>query len=530
MCLYIKNAVGNTVYSRYLIGSVDDIFLGGSGASLEWNGLGNQGTYSGQPLPPGNYTITLYISKSGHTAYETNPLTIYGVTNVEWKAWPGNSQTDIDNLKIFPDKYSYNDTSTMRNRVKVKATITPAIPDIEVYFRCFDVDDPAPTGVIDSVNPNGENTGPDNFGGTSYGFVNNDNIESTSGSGEAYVYFYVTKQPGDNFRIAASLDSSLLNSLTQSMVDGGTIPAGVKLSPILFVWRHLWVKQDSMNAVATTGSEKNLVSGTGATYSAFNTPSSGQTTVYLGIDLPDEFEDNDQFIGGKYIAGGGSYRVISSEDRWVPNDNDIVVVDGNATGAGSNFNLYDEDWDFSTSPPTPQIILPQTAFISPTISYLASAYIEPVDANTLHNCSSIVPFDRNLAGGDIDSGNGTWNNSKLLTSSSDFWCAFVCFAYQPEHGKDNDPDTEDAIMGKTSTLLSNQCVLYLEAIRDAGFSGSLGDILFHELGHTGGLVWSRVESLPPGHCGDSDCIMSEDSIGSYLCVKCIKDLRSKTDW
>ncbi len=83
MCLYIKNAAGNTVYSRYLIGSAvndPDIPLGGSGASLEWNGLGNQGLYNDQPLPPGNYTVTLYISKSGYTAYETNPLTIYEVS------------------------------------------------------------------------------------------------------------------------------------------------------------------------------------------------------------------------------------------------------------------------------------------------------------------------------------------------------------------------------------------------------------------------------------------------------------------
>ena len=80
MCLYIKDAGGNYAYMRYLFGSVvndPNIPLGGSEAALEWNGLGNQGTYNGQPLPPGNYTITLYISKSGYTAYETNPLTIF---------------------------------------------------------------------------------------------------------------------------------------------------------------------------------------------------------------------------------------------------------------------------------------------------------------------------------------------------------------------------------------------------------------------------------------------------------------------
>ena len=132
MCLYIKDASDNYVYMRYLIGSVvndPNIPLNGESATLEWNGLGNQGSYSGQPLPPGNYTITLYISKSGYTAYETNPLTIFGVRIV----------TPCGDPKNPSDANEYNERAFNSNSPGVLTVLCTAIPTPEIPMGIWDL-------------------------------------------------------------------------------------------------------------------------------------------------------------------------------------------------------------------------------------------------------------------------------------------------------------------------------------------------------------------------------------------------------
>ena len=85
-----------------------------------------------------------------------------------------------------------------------------------------------------------------------------------SGQAEATIYA-VSPHPGDNIRVTATTGRYTTGKTTWQQVDTGTgLLAEVKRSPILTTWRKLWIEQDSMAAVATTGSEKNHVEGTAA--------------------------------------------------------------------------------------------------------------------------------------------------------------------------------------------------------------------------------------------------------------------------
>jgi hypothetical protein len=652
-----------------------------------WNG--KDGTEpSGNYLNPGEYTLEIEATKNGIKHSKKKNITIYKVTNVQWEKFGDNWDlgNDSEGKTIFPDKKDYNDPNTQRNRIKVIATITPQIANLPVYFKWMDVDDPCGSP-IDTKPDEYPSHGPDNFGGTDA--VLTPTNKNTDGSGKAIVDFYVTKQPGDNFRIAASASQNQLNTVDYFSIernDPNTWPTGVYFSPRLTVWRHLWIERDSMKSVNSAGyvisenfssgkpgapiwnyysnsqgrievtgggrlrmddsvadetyslneaimsfnmtglnnlalfvnhwnlyddthnmpseftghnnsdgiaisingtnwkkissltgsstitvntnmeslfgedpnlsnvqikfqqydnstapyadgrefdniylvletSEQNFVYGTNATYSAYNTPLSGQTTVYLHRDLPDEFEDEDQFEDGTFFAGGNSYTIISSEDRGGLNwDNDIVVVNGNATGAGGIYVLYDDD---------DQNILNNPYYCSMGSYVIAfeAACIEPVELPNSY--SDVVEFNRNLTDDEFDDGDGDWDSGQDIITSADFWACTVVTGYQPGHDEDNDNEDFGGTGGGVDPDCSpntNMAVIFIEQIRDAfdGFPPSCISLLVaHEIGHTGG-----------GDHGDGDnyTIMGDDygqfsfSNTKKFAAKTIKTFRSNVIW
>ena len=234
----------------------------------------------------------------------------YRIKSVTWEALPNGEggSLGIDQTsrlhsplahwqRIFPDRQSPNDShQATRRQVLVKVQIDPPLRDKQVWLRSFDVDDPSsphdqydPNSIIDpkdSVNldlPNDGDEG-DNYGTPKPGrfvgavdtpvvFINERTINVVTGEGGiAKVIFEVTMQPGDNFRVIATTDQNqLVNLAPRKRVKDGSIwfvrkdaqgkvkrwvgkvsdditrLKETKASPVLTVWRRLWVEVDSMS-------------------------------------------------------------------------------------------------------------------------------------------------------------------------------------------------------------------------------------------------------------------------------------------
>lgn len=148
------------------------------------------------------------------------------------------------------------------NLVRVRAQISPALSGRNVYFKCYDVDDPSSSNpVIDD-----ENDTKDNYGTPKTGKLRPANeldpqhiVDHTASvGGWAELDFIVTGRPGDNYRIAACLppDKDFFGHIEakQDVSDGkivmkhgtrGDVAASYR-TEMLTVWRNLWVEFDRM--------------------------------------------------------------------------------------------------------------------------------------------------------------------------------------------------------------------------------------------------------------------------------------------
>lgn len=131
-----------------------------------------------------------------------------------------NSQIDYPSVgspsqRIFLDKHSPDDT-TSRKVVRVKAVV--GRPNVTVHFRNFDVDDLSADGTIDENGVAGNDNRDGRQIGLPYPPTAAGTLSSasavTNANGEAIVYFSLTKQPGDNFVVAASTDATYANGIS----------------------------------------------------------------------------------------------------------------------------------------------------------------------------------------------------------------------------------------------------------------------------------------------------------------------------
>lgn len=179
-----------------------------------------------------------------------------------------------NSLRIFPDK-KYPDDTTNHKTVRVKAVIGQ--PNVTVYFRNFDVDDPTDDPDIDENGSIGNDNREGRVIGQPYppsaaGILATDSLLCqptlngvrcpTNANGEAVAYLTVTKQPGDNFVVAASTDDSYLTEVEingTSLKDStnNSLPTmKAKRTELLTVWRKVHLEVDSMGQVGN-----NLVNG-----------------------------------------------------------------------------------------------------------------------------------------------------------------------------------------------------------------------------------------------------------------------------
>ena len=423
-------------------------------------------------------------------------------------------------LRIFPDRASETDT-TRHDMVDVVVTVSPAPPaGTLVYLKAFDVDDPSadPTFVLDPDDRDPTTgvlspVGYDNFGdkdskgiaiGKRGAFASSGNetaVATVDANGKARASFIVTMQPGDNFRVAASLVPAALNPLTDERLIWPTkivsvpfgqqqlssISFGGQLTSTLTVWRRLWIERDKMAPVPTPNPMVINANITAVTVSPAS-PGGADLIVQLDKDLDRE---EDGFEGGTITIprfGNKVLTIYNSSNSWGA---DTVTVPANsftaaelaAINAGRVPAIVADDDDVSGLPALPDGgPLLQSAY--------GAAYILPQIVDMLHpewdSPNDTVPFFEYMYDDSkLFSHLGAMEGARNLHSNTGFWTTLVVGVYQNKPETDADPDgrsskrfgivQDDSKTGPGldygvtpyQNKIANLSVIYMETIRDA---------------------------------------------------------------
>ena len=331
--------------------------------------------------------------------------------------------------------------------------------------------------------------------------------------GRASTLFEVTMQPGDNFRVAALLDTEgAAEHLNLLQVQNEPLPYYVaadnkpvsdfvgSVSSLLTVWRKLHLEFDSMTAPPASGPEALHESVTVFSVSP-NYPVAGHSG--MGLTVNKVVDGLNLYEGGKLeIPGVASYRILKSTARAHINGQKSSIGIEIDTVAPTNLvglaaKLFDDDDRFLANDPPlyPSLLnLPNPVPISTTHlaqivpllrSAYSPAYIDVVDANaagwngtpTIAFRRNQTPLELNFLGQQVsyfDQGNLNLKG----TDRADFWAFSVVYGYQPGHSEDGDGFDEAALEGGTPKRrlidgTPNQSlgysVLFMESIRDVIF-------------------------------------------------------------
>lgn len=263
-------------------------YSNGAGNSFELAGSGVNGAFLNSNASTGLINKSKDSTVLGRYLFEFSR-----VTKVEYEQIDGTDLGIDENPntgrggRIFPDKKDAGDTVD-RRRIRVKAKYGENKAGARIYFRSFDLDDPsansAPIDVETTANAGDDNNG--NVDGTtntragqlSIPTPNPNNCQPfaagvsclTDATGTATVDFITTRQPGDNFTVAASANETYLTGLTlaadgMSLKDTSNVTTPEtkpNLNPcesssvracraeMLTVWRRLHLEVDSMGTVS----------------------------------------------------------------------------------------------------------------------------------------------------------------------------------------------------------------------------------------------------------------------------------------
>lgn len=401
---------------------------------------------------------------------------------------PGNGTPNSgEGQRIYPDKKSPTD-GVDHSILRVKAQVSPDIPNKKVYFASFDLDDPSTdsepvdsTGIngndnncyeVDRINhitncvavgnsksgqllnPNGDNCSAAMING------NVSKIECPVSGGNSSTNYKVTVQPGDNFAIAASLTSSTVFDNYQNfggdLFDGNSLEVhisgqansdnspGIRTN-MLTIWRKLHIEKDSMANVTTNHETGNIMVG--------GRVAPNQTiTIQVDTNLAPSRFDN-----GRLVTGNKSFPVVANNANLINIRNTYSSALTIKTGA---FDLYDDD-DYNDNniqvngdereainefAETFVHLLPVDGNYpdgSPRNIY-ASAYIVPEydwAANRLYNQSNVT-FRLNVEFSSTSTTQLSVVINEHRDSSSDesdnFWVSYLVFGYQGPFREDFD--------------------------------------------------------------------------------------------
>ncbi len=299
--------------------------------------------------------------------------------------------------RIYPDQLNAAETiptiTIDRSLVKITATVSPAIPNLNVYFASFDLDDPssdvAPIDTLGSLgNDNNGGVSGSNSGdfrnptggsctnavtGVTPDFISK--INCTTSSTTASTNLKVTMQPGDNFAVVASLTEVYRDGIVLNSTDGSklmdaannelpiTRTAGNNVQGIrtnmLTVWRNLHIEVDTMAAPTglcnTAGTNCNKIEGN--LTETKKVPNAAATLKLSVTNLElNRFENGRLII--KRAGSATAFKTLRVRAvSYVSNTDDTVVDNANTadsvtvinnTGVFSisptdSFVLYDDD-------------------------------------------------------------------------------------------------------------------------------------------------------------------------------------------
>lgn len=461
------------------------------------------------PLPLFYYpTNTSNIIQNQRTA-KISKVEFENLKNIPIDINPGNGKfiNDIPiskiGYRIFPDKISPVDKEN-RAKIKVSATITPQISGVRIYFRSFDMDDPSSTEApLDDERCIQDNRG--EVEGNKEGKLNSD-FATTNNQGKASVEFTVTKQPGDNFSVVASIapipkvlnldkncnkssktnvlvTSNLIidsvkpdkNELILEKINGErkTIPKSfdktlpyksasepetIMRTETLTVWRHLHLEIDDMGRIENpplTGIVKNVI----------NIKKTEDN--YLCEDLGLSNLEPNQYSEGRIIFNKqASFQIIrhgecSLDQKFIELRSDTKQFQ--SISVGTQYEIFDDD-DFNGDDKYP--IGDENENLEPDMEifkhiqdedgvYLdktpknvfAAAYIKPDYewAKKNHFNQNEVPFILNIDYKNVNFFQDILNKNRDSDGleSNDFWIAYLLISYQGSRPNDCDGQFED---------------------------------------------------------------------------------------
>ncbi|MEQ1605345.1 MAG: hypothetical protein ABL999_10810 [Pyrinomonadaceae bacterium] len=425
-----------------------------------------------------------------------------------------NPNTD-EGLRIFPDKNSQNDTVN-RQTIRVKASSSNELPGRPIYFRAFDLDDPATNPAIDPDGDGNDNRGTVS-GGTSAGKLSGTSA-TPNPQGIATVDFTVTMHPGDNFAIAASTDPALLEGATIDGINlktaGGSLiesecdgTSQICRSNMLTIWRRLNIEVDSMGAadgnhvVGTTGIWRNFVIGPNETESFTVVPSSAP-------DLePGRFQNGRFVVVGNgntlFVKSNSAGNLLEVENRTsqpitmeggvqfvLYDDDDFNDDDGVSPGDGTLDGDVQEDITFRGNNQFEQTFSKLKSSDDVDENPYAAAYIRP---NYTWAESQPGMNDSNVQFQVAVTVTGDYSNERTIIDSvrdstafeaDDFWVAYVLLAYQTARVQTTvtDGDPNGQVIGGVAPPPENSGAPWIDVlyIPSSLPSGSIGCLVYIE--------------------------------------------------
>lgn len=449
---------------------------------------------------------------------------------VKWRAIEGSANVSdhldpwsqqVNGMRIFPCHKNPADTE-MRNKLEVIVKAPVSLKGQPVFVKAYDVDDTtseefdrAGDGTTNPIIDIHGKAGNDNFpdyletsqagmfwtgsawgGSTAQGVVDE--------NGEAKFIFRVGMQPGNNYRVVASVidqkmfegvqvtDPSASGFLGTDFLQSGGAPA----TPLLTVWRRLWVENDSMEAIPVDsfGYKRNDLSWHLSPplirHVSFQ-PAAGTTSFGIHAVI-----DQSSFLtlqNGRMIVQSVNHSVIGTVAGSV-----TVAGDHSTVPLGSGFRLYDDDDAGLAVEP-----LPRTDLVNQQMqNYFKTAFLEVKDFGD-YNIQKYVSF---LPNEDVFSIFTTLNDKKEqnISDKNSLWVCHLIAAYQGPMDSDIDPSgsNESIRLGETADHggISHSAV-YVENCRETYhgvITGTTGDqarirlnkwivaTASHEMGHQPG--------------------------------------------
>lgn len=425
--------------------------------------------------------------------------------------------------RIFPDRNVPG--GPLNEKLKVRATVSPVREGRRVYFKPFDVDDPSSAALpIDDEVPPEDNRGTVN--GTPHGFITGADpdrfaSDDTDADGVAEVEFTVTRQPGDNFRIAAAVllfllqdnrvqvapghdpDANIKDGAGNPLPKGDAPPAARRQSDLLTVWRQLHVEIDTMEAPPRAGTFA-----TGTIAALEEGVIVHLANIVSGVDIADgegildTTGDLGRFQGGRLVIPKRSGGLL--DVPVVQNGDTMVFPSGSLTEfeadiVGQTFQLFDDDVIDHANPLPPPNVSLLSHSDDPAKNLLAPAYVMPFydEGGTAGNNERGVTFDLNLEETPAELGphevQGTLaaGYDSSTEDRENFWVVYLQSVFQLGTEVDNDSDDEFSILGLTTELGRQRipaAVIMMEPIHEFAPTAAQrvileSQVVAHEVGH-----------------------------------------------